>query len=346
MNIIHFINALENGGAEKIMYETILGLNDSFNHRVVTISKRGIYLHKLIENGIRVEVLSFRVLSKFLLGSRKDTVIHSYLYRSHALSGLFKFMGYSVIWSIHGSFPKKANPLKKIVGLLSLFVPDKITFVSKCSLEKHINAGYSAKKSMVIYNGLDINKFSGNKTCTLDLSSQSFVNICMVSRFHHIKDYPRFFSIASSLIKLHPKTRFYLIGKGNHADNHALVNLLHQYNLMQSVTLLGEFSDISQIYPCFDLLVSTSKSESFGLTIMEAILSGVNVSTINLPVMDELLGEYSTNEGNNKDGDLALCWLKKAGISPSQSSKEFIMNRYSLDAMLLSFSTLYKSFLR
>jgi glycosyltransferase involved in cell wall biosynthesis len=110
--------------------------------------------------------------------------------------------------------------------------------------------------------------------------------------------------------------------------------------------LLGEVSNVSEVYSSFDLVVSSSKSESFGLTVLEALLSGVNVSTINLPVIDELLGEYSTNEGLIGNKEMAVRWLEKADISPSQDLKQLISDHYSLQNMLDSYSILYKSFVR
>lgn len=347
MNIIHFINALDSGGAEKVLFDTIIGLGDGFNHRVVTISKRGIYLKKLVEKNIVVEELSFKVLVKLLCGPRKETLIHSYLYRSHVFSGYFKLIGYPVVWSVHGSFPKNASIFRKIVGYLSWIIPDKIIFVSKYCLNQHVDAGYSVRKSMVIYNGVDTKKYSGGDVSLPNLVRKNGIfKICMVSRFHPIKDYPLFFEIASQVIKLRPKTAFYLIGKGNSKENKTLMDLINQFCLADHVNLLGEVSNVSEVYPSFDLVVSSSKSESFGLTVLEALLSGVNVSTINLPVIDELLGEYSTNEGLIDNKEMAVRWLQKADICPSQDLKQLISDQYSLQKMLDSYSILYKSFIR
>jgi glycosyltransferase involved in cell wall biosynthesis len=124
------------------------------------------------------------------------------------------------------------------------------------------------------------------------------------------------------------------------------MDLVNQFCLADHVNLLGEVSNVSDVYPSFDLVVSSSKSESFGLTVLEALLSGVNASTINLPVIDELLGEYSTNEGLIDNKEMAVRWLEKADISPSQELKQLISDHYSLQNMLDSYSILYKSFVR
>lgn len=343
MKIIHFINALESGGAEKVMYETIVGLDEGFTHSVVTISKRGLYLNRLIERGVCVETLSLKLVIKLLFRSRKNTLVHSYLYRSHALSILFKLMGYFVIWSIHGSFPNNPSVLVKTVGYLSSFIPNNLIFVSKHCLDQHVQAGYCSRKSSIIHNGVDTKKFHDVKaSLSMREDRSEFVKICMVSRFHAVKDYPRFCEIASFVIKQHPKTKFYLIGKGNSFENQALKNLLIKSSLYEHVILLGEVVNMAEVYSNVDLLVSTSRSESFGLTIMEAILSGVNASTINLPVMDELLREYSTNEGILENKQIAARWVKRAKDVPSQELKAFILENYSLRKMLDSYSLLYR----
>jgi len=339
--VLHLITALERGGAEKILFDTVSGLKDQFNHRVIVLSKRGAYCQKFEKIGIPVEKVSTRLLWRLLFSERNQYLIHSYLYHSHIVSLLFKGIGYRVIWSIHSSIFDIVDFKTKIVSWLSYIVPSKIIYVSDFARNQHAQIGFANPKSIIIHNGLDINKFNNKTQCALAID-KGYTNIAMISRYHTVKDYPKFASIASIALQLNPSCYFYLIGKGNNKSNNELLNLLEKHQLLDNVKLMGEVDDISTILHCFDLLVSTSRAESFGLTILEAILSGVNVSTINLPVMDELLGNYSSNEGNLSDANIAKIWIQKSKNNLDGAIVRHVSDNYSLVNMIKSYNNLYQ----
>jgi hypothetical protein len=339
--IIHLITALENGGAEKILFDTVSGLKGQFDHKIVVLSKKGIYCQKFEKIGIPVEKFSILLLWRLLFFKRNKYLVHSYLYHSHIVSLLFKVIGYRVIWSIHSSIFDTVDFKTKLVGWLSYFVPSKISYVSDFAKNQHIQIGFTKKKSIVVYNGLDFNKFNNKNQCALAIE-KGHVNIAMIARYHPVKDYSRFSSIASIALQLNPSCYFYLIGKGNNKSNKELLNLLEKNQLLDNVELMDEVDDISTILPCFDLLVSTSRAESFGLTILEAILSEVNVSTINLPIMDELLGNYSSNEGSLSDAEIAKIWIQKSENNLDSAIVEHVSDSYSLVNMIKSYNNLYK----
>ena len=191
----------------------------------------------------------------------------------------------------------------------------------------------------MIYNGVDAHQseISRGKDLTID---QRNTNIVMVSRYHPIKDYNRFFSIVSEVLKVEPSIKFYLIGMDNTAENPDLVNDLRQYGLSEKISLLDEVDNVSHILHKFNLLVSTSKSESFALTVLEAILSGTNVSTIDLPVMNELFGDFSPNTGELKDSEIARKWIQKAKCPPSDELIEIAKN-FSIEIMVSRYQDLY-----
>lgn len=344
MKVIHFITALESGGAEKILFDTICGLQGEFNHEVIVLSKRGVYFGRLEDVGISVERISIRLFWRLLFFERNQYLIHSYLYHSHIVSLLFKVIGYRVIWSMHSSYERKINFKTRLTSWLSFFIPDKIIYVSNFARQQHTEAGFTKKKSVIVYNGLDVDKFKKANQCTLSVDKNK-INIGMIARYHPVKNYPKFFAIARHAIEFNSNCHFYLIGKGNDKGNAELVTLLSENNVSDNTTLVNEMEDVSSIIPCFDLLVSTSKSESFGLTIVEAILSNVNVSTINLPIMDELFEHCSPNTGELKDEDIAKIWLEKSKEKPNDALIQYA-NNYSLDQMIKSYNGIYRDYLK
>ena len=74
MKIIHFINALGSGGAEKVMYDTINGLDKEFTQEVLVLSVNGIYRDKLGSAGISVRKLTLKIFMQFLFEPKKNTI--------------------------------------------------------------------------------------------------------------------------------------------------------------------------------------------------------------------------------------------------------------------------------
>jgi len=342
IRVVHLVTALESGGAEKVLFDTICHTRYEYDHQVVVLSKKGAYLEKILNIGVTVETITFKLLFSLLL-SKKKCIVHSYLYHSHMASLLFKLVGCPVIWSIHSSILTSTfiNYKLKITALLSYAVPRKIIFVSRLSQQQHVQCGFTKKKSVVIYNGVDSRLFN-NKACGLHMDRRN-VSIAMIARFHPIKDHERFLSIAAIALRMNPSCCFYLIGKDNDNSNRELLSLIRKYNLVERVKLLGEVDKIPELLPCFDLLVSTSKSESFGLTIVEAILSNTNISTVNLAIMDELFGSYSPNTGELADEDIAQIWLERSKVKPEAALTRYA-KKYSINEMIKSYQSIYKGY--
>lgn len=350
MKVIHIITALESGGAEKVLYQILAGLKDEFYHEVWPLSKRGMYTAMISNLGIAVNRPSPMRILKLIFchwrhkmkkkkGERESIIVHSHLYHSHLLSLLFWIVGIPVLWSIHSSVPISGQILvSRIASAISYFVPKKIIFVSDSSRKEHETLGMDVKRSVVIYNGVDLVSCKKNKK--LSKNKKTLANIAMISRYHPDKNYPLFCEIASRVKKKTP-SKFTLLGLGNTRDNTELISLLDQYNLKDNVSLLGQKESTVDLLTDFNLVVSTSKNESFGLSIIEAIFAGVNVSTIDLKVMDELLGEYSPNVGNICLDEIAEIWVRKAMTKPDSALLSLVSNHFSLKRMIDSTRELY-----
>lgn len=71
-----------------------------------------------------------------------------------------------------------------------------------------------------------------------------------------------------------PETTFDIYGEG--AQKQALLNLIRENNAESYITLHGHVN-LNQVYKNYELFLSGSTSEGFGLTLMEAIGSGLGL---------------------------------------------------------------------
>lgn len=336
MKIVQFITSLDSGGAEKIACELASQNLNGCSQEILVLRNSGKYLDS-ISPKIKIKKLNFFRYLEYIF-NRKSIVIHSHLYHSHLMSFLFFIAGIKVIWTIHTSF-QTPSFLAKSLSLFSRFLPGKIIYVSNQIRDDYEFIGFKKEVGMTIPNGVEKASNYPNKLLSFVSSS---INICMVCRYHPVKGYDRFFKIASALIRLDKNAVFWLIGKHNTYENLQLKADLYRYGLSNNVVLLGEVLKWREVLPRFDLLVSTSYSEAFGLTILEGLFSRINVSSIDLPVIDEILGEYSVNDKYHSDAELAKKWLDKAKTPVSNEVVSILEDKYSVDRMVEMYNKVYQ----
>lgn len=90
-----------------------------------------------------------------------------------------------------------------------------------------------------------------------------------ISNFHPIKGLEYFLEAVALVRKKAPllSLKFLLVGKG--ALEKKIKAKAKKLKIEKDILLLKNISDFREIVPCFDILVSTSLSEGFGLTILE-----------------------------------------------------------------------------
>ena len=195
-----------------------------------------------------------------------------------------------IYYITRGHFDKLAR--KTVVKIVSnycnnkcdkLIVPTekiKELFVDKYNINKNI---------VVIPSGIDIKKFY--KTNTLKkksielrkkykISSEDFV-IGSVGRVASEKSFDKIINNLSELVKYNNKIKFVLVGDGPDLPN--LKQLAKSLKLENNIIFTGliDYELIPVYYQMFDVMVSFSKTETQGLTIVEALAASLPVVCIN-----------------------------------------------------------------
>jgi glycosyltransferase involved in cell wall biosynthesis len=135
--------------------------------------------------------------------------------------------------------------------------------------------------STVISNGFDCDIFRPDEHTRCGIREQlglesTSILVGMVSRLHPMKDHSGFLQAASLVFRLHPESRFLLVGKGLADGEPALTKLIKQLNLTGRVLLLGERTDTPRFTAALDIACSSSAwGEGFSNAIGEAMACGV-----------------------------------------------------------------------
>jgi glycosyltransferase involved in cell wall biosynthesis len=297
-----------------------------------------------------------------LLNKSCCDVIHTWMYHANLIGGFANKLSINVplIWSIHHLSDEKhdldnkmTRAISAICSYLSCILPKQIVYCSKIAKENHEKSGYCKNKSIVIDNGIDIDIFKPNQffrsslRSELSLDGNSFI-IGLVARYHYLKGHSNFIKAASILLDRKYDVKFLLCGEGCNINNAHLKHMLLDSSILDHFYLLGERDDIPRITAALDVATSTSISESFSLTVGEAMSSGILCAVTKSGGADYLLGSNGWTVSVGDSQSLADAWEEIINIDFSKrlelqkESRNRIVDKFSLKAMTNKYLSLYE----
>lgn len=152
---------------------------------------------------------------------------------------------------------------------------DKIIANSHASIEFHKTEGFDMRRSVVVANGIDTNKFHRNIQMRQEFREkyhlkESDVAIAIVARIDYMKGYLIFAQAAKKLLEEHDDIYIFSIGGGDKKIKKECESILNGYNNTRFVWL-GNRKDVENIYPGFDISCSSSFGEGFSNSIAESM---------------------------------------------------------------------------
>ena len=192
-----------------------------------------------------------------------------------------------IIWGIRNTVYKlkESYPryfISKICSLFSHVVPDIIISCSYKAMNQHKMLGYCKKKFEVICNGVDLETF--NTKDTTELSSELEKNyeinkkkiaLGMVARYDKQKGFDILIKALARLEKKKIEFNCFLIGTDVNDNNKNLVSIIKENNLSSSIFLLGQRTDIENIFNFLDITILSSISgEGFPNVLIESMACG------------------------------------------------------------------------
>jgi glycosyltransferase involved in cell wall biosynthesis len=366
IKILYLITGLKIGGAEMVLCDLLKGLDKTmFEPLVVSIIP-------ITEIGQRIKKLGIPVLSlnvKFkynpsvffrlisIFKKENPQILHSHLF--HAI-----FLGRVVgrickvpiiISSIHseyvGGFLR--NRLLQITAKLD----DVVTIVSQKAKEKMVEArAISARKTIVIYNGIDINRFKfqdrkkrekNRKELNLKESNKVLIS---VGRLFEAKGYPYLIEAIKILKKKYPEIVLLVLGEGEKRIE--LEKQIRENNLTKNIFLLGQKNNVSLYLNASDVFVLASLWEGFGLVTAEAMACSLPVVATNVGGIPEIVKDRHSGFLVESKNPLALA--KKIdyvlNLSPEirrkmgEAGRKIVEEKFLLKRMVKNYENLYKKF--
>ncbi|HEX8775521.1 MAG TPA: glycosyltransferase [Pyrinomonadaceae bacterium] len=291
------IRSLDYGGAERHLLTLSRALDkERFSVTVLhfysggrledDLKASGVPLVSLKKTG-RWDLLRFSVRLVRELRKVRPDVIHSFLVEPNLLTVFLKplFPGTRVVWGVRASRVhfEHYDWLSRLNFRLQCFFSrfaDLIIFNSERGRAFHLREGFPARKSVVIRNGIDAERFKPDKKAGLRLRAELGIGadatlVGHVGRLDPMKDHQTLLRAAALLCR--KRDDVYLLSVGTGAEDYAgeLRRLAADVGIADRVIWAGARSDMPAVYSALDLLVSSSFSEGFPNVIGEAMSCGV-----------------------------------------------------------------------
>jgi len=244
-------------------------------------------------------LLNLRAIFKFLIRDRPD-VIHTN-FASLGLLAIFKKYVFKIpfIFTSHG-IPESWLQLSlsdKIAYTIEYYLLPLVASQSSAvvAVSKYVKDMLKRRynvDSEVIYHGIDANlskpKNKAQSKRKLGYKEKDFI-ILYVGKLHPYKDPLTFINAVSLAVKKKANLYVVMIGQG---ELYQEVNEeISKRNILSRVRLFRRVSDarLKILYDTADLFVLTSVGEAFGMTLLEAMASGVPVIASNSGACPEVV---------------------------------------------------------
>lgn len=257
-----------------------------------------------------------------------------------------------IVTTIHSfSFLNASELYKRFVFAVS----EKVLFVSNYQMNMYIKK-YSSKlrkKCSVLYNGIDSSKFEKNyEIPDIYQGASDIIKLCVVGNIRGARTYGVIIEaihrlVTEGLVNI----GLYIIGNTPKEEQHLLdyyTCTCKKYRIEDVVHFVGSRNDVPAILQHSDIYIMSS-IETFGISIVEAMMSGVPVIVNDFDVIREVTveGKLATLFKTNDAEDLVEK-LKMVINSLSQYKNEArermvnIRNTYSLTHCINELNQLYK----
>lgn len=359
MRILHIINSLGVGGAEKLIADTLPKLKDKGVDVELLVLKtvgskfesdliaQGIVLHSLeVEN-----IYNPIVIIKIRAYLKNYDIVHVHLFPAQywvVLSTMFFKSPPLLITTEHSTTNRRRSiALLKYIDRFVYNRYQTIIGISK-GTSANLNTHLGGKNKIVtVENGVDLNKFYHAKSINKEKFGfkSTDVVLTMVAGFKPAKDQD---TVIKSLSLLPNNVKLLLVGDG--VRKHDCMCLAKSSGVEDRVCFLGVRNDIADILKSSDICVVSSHWEGFGLVAVEGMAVGKPILASNVSglrdVVDDsdllfTVGDYEMLASKVIDliSDKELYHMKS--ISCQKNAE-----KYSLDKMVGSSIKLYKEMLK
>jgi len=358
MKILFFTDTLGFGGKERRLLELIRYLKQNTDYSLaLVLTENEIYYEYVHEIGIPIHILErkytrFDLLPlvkfhKFCRDFNPD-IIHSWGIMTSFYAIPAKLLGKrplisSMIADVQGL--NRIFSLRTILFKTGYYFCDLILSNSKAGIEAY---HVSEKKSKVIWNGVNLNRFQkpfDSVETRKELGVKTKLMVVMVGSFWIYKDYNLFIDIAKEIAKTQDDVTFVGVGDGIFFEN---IQQRVNRELVENVILTGRRKDVERIVAASDVGLLCTVSEGISNAIIEYMALGKPVLVTDTEGgSNEIVVNGETGYCTERKLESVLPLLQSMIDSPElrktmgDKGKERILSHFSIERMGKEFNQVY-----
>jgi len=288
--LLHIIESLGVGGAERLLAGIINGLDDYEHHLVILNEPDSLRAaitanYSFLNLGVKTRGNFIRAIGKvkkYIKENRID-IVHAHLYKANILSRLATPRNVPLFNSIHSISSLAAYKGNRLTLYIERFTYRKrhhLVSVSKevlADFEKYV--GIKGPVT-VLYNFIDENFFVSQSKTEF---SKDKLQLVAVGKLFYPKNYPY---LLEAFKKIPAQVSLDIYGEGAMRDE--LQEQIDNYKL--NIRLCGLQKDMHTILPRYDAFVMSSFYEGQPLSLLEAMACGLPSFLADIPVLREVTG--------------------------------------------------------
>lgn len=311
MKVLHVINNLGSGGAEKLLeiYIPILNRIENIEVDILLLTdENNVFYDSLVKNNIKVLVAKYRSIYDIrnILEIRNHIVsgnydiVHSHTFPTQywvALASIIVFNKKVKFFTTeHSTHNRRREKIYlKCIEMLIYSQYDviiSITEKTKDNLIKWLNVNNKKiGKHFVIENGVNIEDLKMalpyEKKELIEGITNNIKLVCMVGRFSEAKDQS---TLIKAISKLTDDYHLILVGEGPLIEEHKMQARI--LGIIERVHFLGFRQDIPRILKTVEVIVLSSHWEGLSIASIEGLSCGKPFIASRVPGLEELVDGY------------------------------------------------------
>ncbi|WP_018144027.1 glycosyltransferase [Thioalkalivibrio sp. AKL6] len=367
MKILHVINGLGQGGAERQLGNLLRAAPDA--GAVFALKEPGVMAGTIRAHGIPVYSGGLRsplsvgwiaALRRTLDAYQPDGVM-GWMYHGNLAASLTRRLGHRgpVFWNVRHSVHDLAHEKRGTRWVIRTGAwlsrhPARIVYNSAAAAAQHEALGFASSGRVVLPNGFDLGRFCpepeapGGLRAQLGIGAETWL-LGMVGRAHPMKNHAGLVAALAQLVQSGVDVHCVMVGTGVSADDNPLALAMREHGMARHVTLLPPTPEPEALYPGLDLLVLPSRwGEGFPNVVGEAMACGVPAVVTDIGDAATVVGETGFVSASPKPPDLADAIRYAVGQGRERlrglggKARARMQSHYALDAVSARYQALFQ----